>query len=229
MARRREVGEPIDARKIHVGFRAGIHQAGFTAAERGNENANGGILAAGDGIALQLGFTGVGFEVKQGKLRNFAFIHFEISDGRRIRRPPVTGIDIQLFGIDPVDFAFAENFAATGGDGALFAIGGGDDPEVMVANEADVLGVGRDFYVGEIFLAGDEDAAGLGFQIEPCYSVGTFEEQCFAVGGPLILRRGMTSGASGLRLLAGRGGENVFELVRGNQDRSFAGGCIERP
>src|SRR5208282_5467142 len=43
-------------------------------------------------------------------------VHFVIRDFRGIGRPPIRGARVEFFGIDPVELAFQNFFAAAGGE-----------------------------------------------------------------------------------------------------------------
>ncbi len=152
------IREPVDARNVDIGFCARVHGAGarFASAKRRYKNADDGIRAAGNGIAFHFGLAARRREVHHGVLRNFSFIHLEKSDGQRIRRPPVSGLNIQLLGIHPIELTFANLFRSALGDSAFFAVSEIDEPYVVIANKAHGSAVGRNLRVGNVSHAGDE-------------------------------------------------------------------------
>src|SRR3974377_1240876 len=110
-----------------------------------------GVVPPGDGKSLHPRFTGVRLKTDQWILGNLPFVHFQIGDRGGIGRPPVSREDFQLFGINPIEFAFADFFGAACGEGAFFAVGDGDQPDVVVAKKAYKLPVRRDFDIGASF------------------------------------------------------------------------------
>src|SRR3954471_16092836 len=117
-----------------------------------------------------------------------------------IRRPPISRLQIELFGIDPVEFAVAQRLRAAPGklpDGVLFRFSAAcaDYPEIVIAEKADPAPVGRDFRIvygvvgiGESSGLRQQMPRGLRFQIEPGQLLLPDKKESAAVRSPFILR-----------------------------------------
>src|SRR5262249_9616940 len=158
-----------------------VYRVWLTTFEAGNEDAHNRVGVSGFGIAHGGCRAGVGSEVLDGVKCDASLVHLQISNGRRIRRPPVSGANVQLLGIDPVELAVAQLFAAAASESSGFAVGDADKPEVVVADEADPAAVRRDFGIGDGVFAGDESAARVGFQIVPRERSGALEKERVAL------------------------------------------------
>ena len=161
------IDEPVHTRNVNVGFGAGVHHARFSALQRSDQNPDDGIGAAGGGITLHLRFAAGRGKIHQRILRDLAFVHFQISDRRGIRRPPVRRFYLQFFGIHPVKLPFADIFRAALRKCAFFPVGEIHEPEVVIADEADLAAVRRNLRIADRRFAGNQNARCLRFQMEP--------------------------------------------------------------
>ncbi len=77
------------------------------------------------------------------------------------------GENLQLFGIDPIKLTFANFFRAALRQRPFLAVRNADQPQIVIAHEADVAAVRRNLGIGDALFPGYQRARGLRLRIEP--------------------------------------------------------------
>ena len=173
------------------------------------------------GIAFHLRFPARRRKINQRILRNFALVHFQISDRRRIRRPPVRRLDIQLFGIHPVQLTLANLFRSALCHSAFFAVCEIHKPDVVIANKTYISAIGRNLGIRNRCFAGNDRVPRLRLHIQPRKRRGALKQNPRAIGCPLILRGSAPTKARGLRGSRSLCRQNRFEFVACHQKPAF--------
>src|SRR5712664_2710024 len=221
--------QPIHARNVNIGLGPNIHGARLAPLHGNNEDANNRIRVARDRIALQFRFPAGRREIDQRILRDFAFVHLQIGNRGGIRRPPIRGLDLQLFEVHPVQLALASFLRTAARYALLFAVIKIHEPKIVVAHEAYELSVGRNLGISNRRLARNQRAHSLRFQIEPCERRWTLKQNSGAARGPLIFSRGAAPEAGSLSRFRRVRRKNRFELVGGNKKPAFSVGSVHHP
>ena len=230
------VTQPLDASQQHRRIRAGVEPTRRTARDGDYADFRDGIPIARGGVAFVHRRAERIGHVHERIAIHGPLVELEKRHVRGVRRPPVGGVEIELFGVHPVEFAVAQFFAAAACE--LAGRPGCDicDPEVVLAEEADPFAVRRNFWIVEIgpILTGfrgqrvNDCAAGLRSEIVPIEFGRRGEQQRCAVRRPEI-GSGCDAAQAGLLASRDRGVKKIGEKAGRDEHLLLAAFRINDP
>ncbi len=210
---------------VVVGAERDVDELGFAAFGGDDADADGGVGVTGLGVALVVDGGVGGDPVGDGILGDFGLIHLEVGDGFGVGRPEVVAADVELFEVDPVDFAVEEGVGGVVGEGGLSACGGdGVDVEIVVVEVGDVGGVGGEFgIVAGAFVGVNDEGSGAGGDVVEPEVATIVDEEMLGVGGPDVGGHAVTGAVVCIFFVDGGGGE--FAKLLGCGEDAGAAGC----